>query len=233
MTGPNLIFRLFGAAAVLVGLPAAADAATIALWTFETNPPSSAGPISPDVGFGSGAAVHAVPDNFSNPSGNGSAESWNTNSWAVGDYYQFEVSTLGQSGVAFSWDQTRSSSGPGNASPNDPNFRLQYGTDGINFTDVVDYLVPVVTWNNTTADSSTMFSQDLSSVAALNNQANVYFRLTAISPPLNSGGQSRVDNVTVTVIPEPASSLLLVAGLAALATRNRYTAQCAGALRRE
>jgi hypothetical protein len=187
---------------------ATAPAATIALWTFETNPPSTAGPIAADEGTGSGTAVHVTPNSFSNPSGNGSAESWNSDSWAVGDYYQFQVTTLGKTDIVFSWDQTRSSSGPGNATPSDPNFRLQYSTDGANFTDVVDYLVPVITWNNTTSNPASMYSQNLSSVATLNNQANVYFRLTAILPPLNSGGQSRVDNILVTAIPEPCGSIL-------------------------
>ncbi|MEX2310316.1 MAG: hypothetical protein WD738_22300 [Pirellulales bacterium] len=199
---------------------AAVHAATIASWTFETIPPSSAGPISPDEGSGSGTAVHSTPNSFSNPSGNGSPESWNSDSWAVGDYYQFQVSTLGKTGIVISWDQTRSSSGPGNASPSNQNFRLQYSTDGTNFTNAVDYLVPVITWNNTTANTASMYSQDLSSVAALNNQANVYFRLTAILPPLNSGGQSRVDNVTVTGIPEPISLVLMLA-VAAVGTMFR------------
>jgi hypothetical protein len=66
-----------------------------------------------------------------------------------------------------------------------------------------------------------MYFQDLSSVTALNNQANVYFRLTAILPPLNSGGQSRVDNILVTGIPEPASALLMLAGTAAVAIFRR------------
>jgi hypothetical protein len=187
---------------------AAAPAATIALWTFETNPPSSAGPIAPDLGAGAGTAVHATPNSFSNPSGNGSPESWNSDSWAVGDYYQFQVSTLGKHDIVFSWDQTRSSSGPGNASPNSPNFQLQYSTDGSNFTNAVDYLVPVITWNNTTPNAASMYSQNLSSISAVDNQANVYFRLTAILPPLNSGGQSRVDNILVTGIPEPSGLCL-------------------------
>jgi large repetitive protein len=215
MRKTSLVFVI--AAVCLAGFSTASRAGTIARWTFENNPPSSSGPISADVGAGTGTAVHAVPDNFSNPSGNGSGESWNTNSWAVDDYYQFQVSTLGQSEISFSWDQTRSSSGPGNASPNDPNFRLQYSTDGSSFTDVVDYFVPAISWNNTTADTSTQFTQDLSSITALNNQANVYFRLTAILPPLNSGGQSRIDNILVTSVPEPTSLLLLVAAAMAAA----------------
>jgi hypothetical protein len=198
-----------------------ADAATIASWTFETSVPSTAGPLSPEVGAGTATGVHAGAAAFSNPSGNGSAESWNSNTWAVGDYYQFQVSTLGKSGIAFLWDQTRSSAGPGQPNPSAANFRVQYSTDGTNFTDALDYNVPVVTWG-AVPDASTMFSQNLSAVSALNNQSAVYFRLTAIQAAQNTGGQSRVDNVTVTAIPEPTTVLGLAAGtLVLLAVRHR------------
>ena len=155
-----------------------ARGATIANWTFETSVPATAGPLSPEVGSGSATSVHAdATTAYSNPSGNGSAESWNANRWAIGDYFQFQVSTLGQTGILFSWDQTRSSSGPGQPAPNNPNFRFEYSIDGTNFTSGGDYVVPVVDW---TATTSPPFVQDLSSVSALNNQPNVYFRLTAI-----------------------------------------------------
>ena len=202
-----------------------APAATVAMWTFETTVPATGGPLAPEVGAGSATGVHTAAATFSNPSGNGSPESWNSNTWATGDYYQFQASTLGQAGIVFAWDQTRSASGPGQPSPNTPNFRLQYSTDGTNFANVIDYLVPVVTWDNVAIDASTKYTQNLSSVAALNNQANVYFRLTAIQPPQNTGGQSRVDNVTIRTIPEPASWSLLAGGLIATALVRRRNAQ--------
>jgi hypothetical protein len=192
--------------------------ATIASWTFETSLPTTAGPISPEVGSGAATIFHAAPDAFTNPSGNGSAESYNTNSWTVGDYFQFQVSTTGQSGITFAWDQTRSSSGPGFQDLVNPNFKLQVSTDGSNFTDVTSYLVPVVTWSSGSADNSTKFSQSISS--AVDNQATVYFRLTSIlaDQPTSTAGTSRVDNVTVTTIPEPASWAMAAAVLTALAS---------------
>jgi hypothetical protein len=189
------------------------QAATIANWTFESSIPTTAGPIAPEVGSGTGTSVHTVPNSFSNPSGNGSAESWNSDSWAVGDYYQFQVSTAGLSNVGFSWDQTRSSAGPGQPAPTSPNFRLQVSTDGSTFTNVVDYLVPALTWNSTTATAASQFSQDLSSFTQLDNQSTVYFRLTAIQAAQNSGGQSRVDNILVTAVPEPTAGLLLITAI--------------------
>jgi hypothetical protein len=191
----------------------AVQAATIANWTFETSVPSTAGPLAPEVGSGSATSVHATPNSFSNPSGNGTAESWNSDSWAIGDYYQFQVSTAGLSDVAFSWDQTRSAAGPGQPGPSSPNFRLQFSTDGSTFTNVADYLVQALTWNSTTATAASQFSQNLSSFTQLNNQPTVYFRLTAIQAAQNSGGQSRVDNILVTAVPEPTAGLLVTLAL--------------------
>ena len=171
----------------------------------------------PELGSGTGTSVHVTPNSFSNPSGNGSAESWNSDSWAIGDYYQFQVSAAGLTDIGFSWDQTRSSAGPGQPAPTSPNFRLQFSTDGSSFTNVVDYLVQALTWNSTTATVASQFSQDLSSFTQLNNQPTVYFRLTAIQAAQNSGGQSRVDNILVTGVPEPSTALLLTAAVAVAA----------------
>ena len=206
----------------VVALSARVEAGTIALWTFETSVPTTPGPIAPEGGVGVGTSVHAnTTGSHSNPSGNGSPESWNSNTWSIGDYYQFQVSTIGESGIRFSWDQTRSSAGPGQPSPNTPNFRLQYSTDGTNFTDHVDYLVPVVSWDSSVANASTQYTEDLTAFTALNNQANVYFRLTAIQAAQNTGGQSRVDNVKVTSVPEPTVIMLVMIGLWAAALTRR------------
>jgi hypothetical protein len=143
---------------------------------------------------------------FSSPSGNGSLQSWNSNTWAIGDYYQFQVSTVGESGINISWDQTRSSSGPGQPSPSDPSFKLQYSTDGSSFTDAFSYIVPVTSASGAVWTSQTA---DLSAVTSLDNQPSVYFRMTAIQAAQSANGQSRVDNVLITSIPEPSTSLLL------------------------
>lgn len=220
----TFIFSSLSAVILATYSVAAVSAATIASWTFQTSLPMTAGPHSPEVGAGSATGVHSTGvTTYTSPSGNGSTASWNSNNWTVGDYYQFQVSTLGLSGVMFSWDQTRSSSGPGFQNVTDPNFKLQYSTDGTNFFDHVNYLVPVVTWNNTTANPATQFSQDLSAITTLDNQSAVHFRLTSILPRQASSinGTSRVDNVTITAIPEPASLMLVVAGLVMAAAARR------------
>src|SRR5690242_3123267 len=75
-------------------------AATIATWTFETTAPATAGPFAPEVGAGAATGFHAGATTYSSPAGNGSAKSFSSNTWAVGDYYQFQVSTLGQQDIA-------------------------------------------------------------------------------------------------------------------------------------
>ena len=212
----NLIFGSLAALILVSSSVTATSAATIASWTFETSVPMTAGPHAPEVGAGSATGVHSTgTTTHTSPSGNGSATSWNSNNWTVGDYYQFQVSTLGQSGITFAWDQTRSSSGPGFQNVTDPNFKLQYSTDGMNYVNHVNYVVPVVTWSSASTNLATQFSQDLSAITALDNQPTVYFRLTSILPrqASSTNGTSRVDNVTVTSIPEPASVVLAIACL--------------------
>lgn len=196
--------------------------AQIALWTFETSIPATAGPHAAEVGTGSATGFHtsgAVV--YSNPAGNGSVESFSANTWTtVGDYYQFQTSTLGYTGVIVSWDQTRSATGPAT-------FDLQYSTDGTNFTTFLnDYLVGTLTWSTGAGrQSGSTFSQDLSSITALDNQPNVWFRLTS-EVTAAAAGTNRVDNFAV--IPEPTSMTLACVGVACFAAkrlRRRKAAQ--------
>src|SRR3954453_15706128 len=78
---------------------------TNTLWTFETSAPVTAGPVSPEIGTGSGIGFHAGAVTYSSPAGNGSAKSYSANTWAVGDYWQFQVSTVGFSNIGISYDQ--------------------------------------------------------------------------------------------------------------------------------
>src|SRR5690349_21798851 len=75
------------------------QAVLIADWTFETSVPTTAGPYVAEGGvnaatsFASG--LHAGASVYSNPAGAGSAESFSSTAWAIGDYYQFTSSTIG------------------------------------------------------------------------------------------------------------------------------------------
>ena len=193
---------------------------TLAKWTFETSVPAGspgAGSwitnIAAEIGSGTASGWHAGAATYSNPAGNGSAESFSSQTWAVGDLYQFVVSTVGYSGIGLSFDQTSSTSGPGF-------YDLSYSTDGISFTTFASYVVnsnalPNPLWNSSTASSLYTHSYDLSGVSALNNQATVYFRMVDNSTASAGGGapsaagSSRLDNVEIAVVPEPATTALV------------------------
>lgn len=183
---------------VALALAASASAQTIAQWTFETSVPTTAGPLAPEIGLGSAIGFHASGSTvYSNPAGNGSLESWSSNFWSTGDYYQFQVSSLGLEDISISWDQMRSSTGPAN-------FDLSWSTDGVAFTAIQSYDV-AVTFGT--------FSQSFAAVSGADNQTDLYFRLIQTSATGATSGTNRVDNVTisgVTAIPEPSTYAVIM-----------------------
>jgi hypothetical protein len=216
-------WNVLAAAIVLAGLGNVARGDVLANWTFETSEPPTAtgatnGPWAAEVGVGSATGVHAdVNGGWSSPAGNGSPNSWNGNTWTQGDYFQFQVSTIDFEDITLTWDQTRSSTGPGT-------WDLQYATSasGPFTTFTNDYTVSVITWSSTTPVGTTSFLADLSALASVEGTATLYFRIVADSSPTSTAGASRLDNVTVsgTPIPEP-HAVLPVAGAVAFLRRHR------------
>jgi len=200
---------------------AQAYASTLAKWTFETSVPSAAGPFNPEIGAGQASGFHSSGSTvYSNPVGNGSVESFSSNFWNVGDFYQFKISTTGFSGINLTWDQASSGTGP-------RDFVLRYSTDGTNFTTFgSQYAVqingtPNSPWSSAGSPNSAFsFSRDLSSVSAINNAANVYFRLvmnstvSANEGSIGTSGTNRVDNFSISAspVPEPATLALGLVG---------------------
>jgi hypothetical protein len=223
-----------GAAIAAFGWVKSSIAATIAGWTFETSPPGGAGtqvagatfgPQAADIGTGSASGVHAgSTSQWSNPAGNGSNESFSSNVWAAGDYYEFQVNSTGLEDIMVSFDQTRSGTGPNF-------FDITYSADGTNFTSAGSYTLAGTTWS--TASAATVpgnsFSFDLSTVSALENDPSIFIRLVntsslnATGGTLPTAGTSRLDNVfiTGTPIPEPAALGLMSVAAAAGMVRNR------------
>ena len=206
------------AACLMFAAPASAD--ILAEWTFETSPPTTAGPHAADSGSGNALGFHAGSSTYSNPTGNGSTESFSSNTWAVGDYYQFSTSSVGYSGIEFSWDQAGSNTGPAD-------FELSWSTDGTNFTSLLNHVVPSGSFSSVSVNA--LFQNGpVAAPSALDNQATIYFRLTNSSTlsinggTVASGGTGRVDNVVITgVVPEPATiDLLSLGGLVVIRRRK-------------
>ena len=180
---------------------------SLASWTFETSLPSNSGPYVPETGTQTATAearcVHVSSSTaYAANQGNGSAKSFWANTWAVGDYYEFRISTLGLTGIQLSFDQTSSSGGP-------RDFKISYSINGGGtFSDLITYTVPVsdgaaIVWYPTPVNPASSLSFDLSSFGALNNQSSLILRLVCASSTtltggsLSSSGSSRVDNILV------------------------------------
>ncbi len=227
-------------ALAVVGMSCAtANADLLANWTFEVSIPATAGPHAAEGGINAGVGSpatgsHAGTTVYSNPVGNGSAESFSSTAWAVGDYYQFTTSIAGYTNINIAWDQTGSSTGP-------RDFKVQYSTDGTSFFDIFTsptYTVllnggPNPNWATSGAglpSAAYSYSRDLSNIPALLFQPTIYLRLVDNSAvaingsPVAAGGTGRVDNFTINAhpIPLPAAAFVFigVAGAAGVARRR-------------
>lgn len=193
---------------------------SLAHWTFEESIPTTAGPYAAELGlnaatsFASGFHVSTATV-YSNPVGNGSNESYSSNNWTAGDYYQFTTSTEGYENITVQWDQIRSGTGPAQ-------FVLQWSADGTNFDDLLTYeVLSTPSWSSTTYRPEHTFGA-VSLPAAAADQATIYIRLTSLETTA-SGGTNRVDDIIIsgTLIPAPgALALLAVAGLVGVRRRR-------------
>jgi len=214
--------------AFLLLAPAALHAQFV-YWSFEAGSPSAISTnfsstisgIPADFGTGTASGVHAAANTVWAPlGGNGSSYALNVGSWSVGDYFQFQINSLGFAPLDIQWSQTRSTTGPSL-------FHLSYSTDGLNFTSISSYLVlsnstsannsgtGLVTspWSNLNFQPAYRYTNNLSSLIALQNQPTLYFRL--VCDAAGSGGNARLDDVIIDLaqIPEPRSTLLVAVGL--------------------
>ena len=180
----------------------------LADWTYQTSQPSSSGaatygPVIPETGSGSATGVHSISTTaWSTPSGNGSSHSFNANDWSMGDYFQFQTSTVGYQNINAAWDQASSGTGP-------TGFKLQYSADGSTFFDFATYAVNIdsTSWSASSTTAADHYSYDLSTVTGLDNDAAIYFRLVQTSSTGSGTGTDRNDNFTISgdPVPEPAA----------------------------
>ena len=220
--------------AALAVASAASGAVVLANWTFEVSVPLTAGPFAAEAGanaassFASGFHVSSAAA-YSNPSGNGSVESFSSNNWTTGDYYQFTTGTVSYQNITIQWDQTGSGTGP-------RDFGLFYSVDGgSNFIQLgANYAVllngaPNLAWSSGSSQAVYTFGP-AAGPASLNNLANAIFRLKqmtniAINPgqTVGTGGTGRVDNVIISgdLVPTPGAASLVGLGMLVALRRRR------------
>jgi len=235
--------RLLLASVVVLATFTQANAAIITQWNFNTFPvpqvaDTATGTLVPSIGSGTVSTFNGTTQLFASGAANGGSSDPATfdnsglqiTTFAAQDGtargVQFAVSTLGQSGITVNWDHRFS-----NTSSRGSQFL--YSVDGSTFTSFGT--VPNATggdaWFN-------VRSIDLTSVSAVNDNANFAFRILQLPTALNGtsfeaanptgtygGGTWRFDMVTVTAVPEPSSMALLgVIGVAGVVARRRRAA---------
>ena len=203
---------------------------TISQWTFEPLQGTNANP-TPNTGSGSASLVGSMTGvgTGTGMSGTGcGTQTTGTFAWAIGTANpgttnessgaQFNVSTVGRSGIIVQWDQRFSNTATNTV-------RLQYTTDGStwnNFTMTASNTTLCAgslnngRFENNAGDLYRRVIVDLSAITSVNNNANFGFRAVAAHyqstgqfrqanapASVSTGGTWRFDNVTVsgTVIP--------------------------------
>jgi hypothetical protein len=183
-----------------------------AKWTFEISQPTlnnqttitNIEPEQGDAMSSNARGVHlSTATDYSSPVGNGSNESFSSNTWAVGDFYEFQISTEGYQDISISFDQTSSNTGP-------RDFGIFYSTTGLGaFTDTgIDYTVlanasPNPTWSSESPHAEFSYQFDLSGIPELDDQATMFLRLVDLSTTSASGGTvgtngtNRVENFSI------------------------------------
>ena len=187
--------HLFLSTLLLVVVNSLTAQTTITQWNFNSNPAdasTSTGSTIPSIGAGTLTTIGGVAATFSSGSNSGGSSdpaltdntglglsnSWpaqGTNNKTAG--IQFAVSTVGHTGIMINFDLRHSNTGP-------KHFTVQYTTD-------VNATTPV--WVDFVEDSATIGdvfvnnrSYNLSSITALNNNANAGFRIVSSFRPSTS-----------------------------------------------
>jgi hypothetical protein len=219
----------------------------LANWTFETaastsniiSPASAQSGLAADIGSGTASAFHASAASvWTLPVGNGSAHSLNADHWAAGDYFQFQFSLAGWSGMRIEYDLASSPMGP-------RDFNFGYSVDGTTFTTLPTVIVLTngTSLNNegsglstqpwSSGSQQTAYHYSLSFPGSPADAPTVYFRLTVADNvagvgfiSISSSGTARIDNFAaygLNPVPEPSVfALLMSGGVGCLLTRRSH-----------
>lgn len=174
------------------------------------------------------ASSGANATSFTSPAGNGSAYSFSSNVWKAGDWYQAAFITTGYTGIGFSFDMTRSSTGPAT-------WLIEMSTNGgTSFSTLVATYTPIVagatgsgTASWTAGSNQAAFTTSINLDATADDAASVIVRIRALVDPVNStgvyqaGGTARIDNIMVNGSAVPTPGALALVGLAGIAGVRR------------
>lgn len=142
-----------------------------------------------------------------------------------GRFIQFGFNTLNFENPILTFATQRTSSGFNNN-------QFSYSTDGTTFTNFGSAFTPIISTspgfgNATTAVAASIQTFDLSSVDAVDNQANVIFRLI-FDGATTTTGNNRIDNlqvnatqVGVAAVPEPSTYALFAIGMIGMVVAMR------------
>ncbi len=181
---PKKSLLVFAGLLAIVFLAGFASATTLANWNFEAEN------LIPSTDITSSAVLSASnsdgTQNFTtgNPS---TGKALHYNDWDAGDYFEVTLNTLGYKDIVLKFDEQRSAlTGP-------VEFKMQYSTDGSNFTDLAS------STTNTSASFTTnpMHTYTFSSLTALNNISNAKFRIFVTQNASATSGTWRIDNLMV------------------------------------
>jgi MYXO-CTERM domain-containing protein len=174
------------------------------------------------------ASSGANATSYTSPAGNGSAYAFSSNVWKAGDWYQAAFITTGYTGIGFSFDMTRSSTGPAT-------WLIEMSTNGgTSFSTLVATYTPIVAgaagsgttnWSSTTNQAA--FTTSINLDATADDATSVIVRIRALVDSVNgsgvyqAGGTARIDNIMVNGSAVPAPGALALAGLAGIAGVRR------------
>ena len=207
----RLPFNLICAALIFFAASQAALADELAIWNFNDsnlNVDHGSGTLTSNLNVANILFAAGTTNNarLGDPAGQSLSLQGGTGNANNGRNLTFNVSTVGFANIVVSFATQGTSTGFNSN-------QFQYSLDGLNFVDFGPPYVPL------TAFGAVPLVFTLTSIAGLDNNPNAAFRIV-FNGGSSATGTNRIDNFVVdgvnSTVPEPATALLLVSGLAGL-----------------